>query len=490
MNKFFIILLCALLILFSGCFEEKDTLVIKQDANLSDVNAIVEQMNINWIQLQNYPLSCGPGEAVQTIDDILVCVAVSGTNDHSLLNNLNWSSAGHLLDSDLSSSVEDGVSFRQTNISSDNKILILKDSSGIEVANITSVTDGGTTGTQLHLTGGVSVNDTSNVGLYGQMLFLNQTDFSFGQAVARLNCDDASCLTYWDATGGIESGFRFGYQQDFWAASVLNNIGFSSGGDEDGYPYLYWGVYPWASTYNNSPAIQCYSSSYYGASSQRCAIGKEVDSTDGNYLQVDSAYVPDLYADNLNVGTINANLINVNELNFTDSYWEDVYVPVITSMNGTNAPDLTDFNSAGTYAKEFQDNTALQEDEVYFTFQMPHAYKIGTSFKAHLHWTPDSSNTGNSRFKLNCTKADIDGIFSTTTGYSDLNATNSSFLAKHKIQDFNNTFSCNTISCIMECTLRRTSSDVKDTYASGTYIHAIDFHIEMDSVGSRDETSK
>jgi len=42
----------------------------------------------------------------------------------------------------------------------------------------------------------------------------------------------------------------------------------------------------------------------------------------------------------------------------------------------------------------------------------------------------------------------------------------------------------------MECRLIRTSADVLDTYASGTYVHEIDFHIEMDSIGSRQELVK
>jgi len=171
--------------------------------------------------------------------------------------------------------------------------------------------------------------------------------------------------------------------------------------------------------------------------------------------------------------------------------WNDVYVPLLsTKLAGIKDPDLTDFNGQGTYALEFQDNVLASEDETYFTFQMPHSYKLNSNFKAHIHWSPDSTNTGNSRFLLKCTKADIGGAFATTTSYLDANATSTNFFGKQNIVDGNVNYTCTGLSCVMECTLKRSSSDTLDTYASGTYVHAIDFHVEMDTIGSNGELVK
>lgn len=41
--------------------------------------------DINWTQLTNYPVGCGPGQAVQVINDTLTCISVTSSN------NINWS---------------------------------------------------------------------------------------------------------------------------------------------------------------------------------------------------------------------------------------------------------------------------------------------------------------------------------------------------------------------------------------------------------------
>lgn len=172
---------------------------------------------------------------------------------------------------------------------------------------------------------------------------------------------------------------------------------------------------------------------------------------------------------------------------FNDSYWDDVYVPLLSTNVGAQPPDVTAFNGARVY--EFQNNVLVSEDDVFFTFQMPHSYKLGSDIESHLHWTPDSNNLGNARFLLDCAYADIDGGFVNRIVSYDANA-NSPLINVHKVVDANTHFNCSNISCIMQCHLWRNSSAAIDNYASGIFLHAIDFHIEMNSLGSRDEYLK
>lgn len=241
-----------------------------------------------------------------------------------------------------------------------------------------------------------------------------------------------------------------------------------------------------------------YLGSYYGTSQfTNCAIDEFMvyDRTlSENELRDIYLNMPNKNYD-LNVGGSKGNLNIDNNGHLTlvgeATVWEDVYVPLAsTKLAGVNDPDFTGWKGAnGTRVYEFQDNIVAQQDEVFFTFQMPHAYKLNSSFDAHLHWTPDSSNTGNARFSLSCDNASINGTFSNVYAVVDLNAI-SDFSNTNKMTDFNNSYSCSTVSCIMQCRLVRLSADALDTYVSGTYVHAIDFHVEMDSLGSNGETIK
>ena len=191
-----------------------------------------------------------------------------------------------------------------------------------------------------------------------------------------------------------------------------------------------------------------------------------------------------------NLGSAVFDINGTLKLYGTATVFTDLYTPIISAkLAGVNDPDFTDFNGIGTYAYEFQNNVVATEDEVFLTFQMPHSYKLNSQFKPHIHWSPDSSNTGNSRFQLNCSKADINSQFTQITFRFDANSTTNKF-GTHQISDSNITTSCTNISCIMQCRLWRNSSATEDDYASGTYLHAIDFHIEMDTLGSDAEYVK
>jgi len=169
--------------------------------------------------------------------------------------------------------------------------------------------------------------------------------------------------------------------------------------------------------------------------------------------------------------------------------YDDVYVSLLSTRVATNQPDFNIF-MGNVYAYEFQDNPRLSRDETYFTFQMPHTYQLNTPFDAHIHYSPDSNNSGQATFSLECAKASIGSYFKT---YTFLMNTTSSTTGegKHILSDFPSfNLSCSTISCIMQCKLTRESDLLSDNYTSGIFVHAIDFHIPKDTDGSIEETKK
>ena len=72
--------------------------------------------------------------------------------------------------------------------------------------------------------------------------------------------------------------------------------------------------------------------------------------------------------------------------------WDDLRVPLTTAKlaGGTN-PDYSTFTTGALYAYLF-DAAALQE--ITFTVQLPHSYKLGSDLHPHLHWTPVDATTG------------------------------------------------------------------------------------------------
>lgn len=71
--------------------------------------------------------------------------------------------------------------------------------------------------------------------------------------------------------------------------------------------------------------------------------------------------------------------------------WDDMRVP-LTSKNigGVNAPDFVKFaddgsGSTGVFAMHFDKNA---EEELFFSREVPHDYKLGTDLFPHVHWAP------------------------------------------------------------------------------------------------------
>jgi len=172
------------------------------------------------------------------------------------------------------------------------------------------------------------------------------------------------------------------------------------------------------------------------------------------------------------------------------TYWGDVLVPLTNAKQaGVNDPDFNAFQGS-TRAYEFQDNGLSQQDEIYFTVQLPHSYKLNSEFSGHLHLSPDSNNSGVGNFSLECSFADTNGNFTNyPLHYAITNISNNTRYENYMV-GFNGNYSCTDMSCIGNCELERQSDSAIDDYPTGIFVHAVDFHIEMDSLGSNTEYAK
>lgn len=128
-------------------------------------------------------------------------------------------------------------------------------------------------------------------------------------------------------------------------------------------------------------------------------------------------------------------------------------------------------------------------NEVYFSVQLPHDYKLNTVLKPHVHWIWNSDISGEVKWYLEYTFTEIGHTFSDTQILYTKNVigTGSSPSSDyHVLSEFDDISGVSNISSMMLCRLYRdTESGSGDTYSGSAQLLEFDLHYEIDSYGSR-----
>lgn len=198
-------------------------------------------------------------------------------------------------------------------------------------------------------------------------------------------------------------------------------------------------------------------------------------------------------------------------LNGDATVWDDLMVyPDATTRSGSNPPALTSFannGSQGVFLWMFDKDT---EQELYFTIQIPHSYKLGTSIYPHVHWTtitgtPSGTPTGTTPTVTNViwgfeyTMIKIGGTFGSTTLITSNTIippiSTLTGAKQHLITAFG-AISGGTapndidVSTVLVCRLYRKAADSNDTFANSVGLLGFDIHYEKDTEGSRTQYEK
>lgn len=174
--------------------------------------------------------------------------------------------------------------------------------------------------------------------------------------------------------------------------------------------------------------------------------------------------------------------------------WEDMRVPISAVLVGPSKVPGFDIFVGGVRAYAFISTAVVgNEEEVFFTTQLPHGYKEGSYLEAHIHWSPSDGNPGVVRWGLEYTWANEGKVFpNTSTIYAEGSTTSTAF--RHIYTDFEPEdipeSPGKTISSMLVCRLWRNSSHINDTYGSDAFVTEIDFHYQINTLGSREEHSK
>ena len=187
--------------------------------------------------------------------------------------------------------------------------------------------------------------------------------------------------------------------------------------------------------------------------------------------------------------------------NGTTTVWDDLRVEPNIKGTGTNDPTFTKWfdngaGSRGVFLYNFTDASTASEKEVFFQVQLPHSWK-GTTIYPHVHWIPLAAATAQRPvWGLEYNWADIGQVFGNTTiAYTTGLVPNDVNLVKYKhyISPFAGitpTTNQDEISAILMCRLFRYSGNASDTYTNTCGLLYVDFHYEIDTLGSRTEFTK
>lgn len=181
--------------------------------------------------------------------------------------------------------------------------------------------------------------------------------------------------------------------------------------------------------------------------------------------------------------------------------WDDLMVfPDATSRGNSYPPTWRVFkknstdNSQGVYLWFFSSGS---EQELYFTAQIPHSYKVGTALYPHVHWTTTSETPTRSNvvWGLEYSVIAIGGTFpytSTVRATSIINGiTNITGAGQHLISGFSSIPGTDLgISTVICCRLFREVNNSGDTFGNEAGLLGFDIHYEKDTEGSRSEFIK
>ena len=150
--------------------------------------------------------------------------------------------------------------------------------------------------------------------------------------------------------------------------------------------------------------------------------------------------------------------------------WDDLRVPASSAKRiGNSDPDWEIFKN-GVYALAFDAST---DQEIMFSCQIPHKWKLGTNLNPHVHWSPSSTDTGSVTWKLEYTIANINGTFGATATL-DVTDAGDGTAYKHQYADLGDIdmsgYTATTdVSIMLMCRLYRDVSD-GDDYADDAFL--------------------
>lgn len=169
-----------------------------------------------------------------------------------------------------------------------------------------------------------------------------------------------------------------------------------------------------------------------------------------------------------------------------DIVLDDQQINLGIVRTGSSAPIWTNYKGGQILAFD-----KAQDNSINFNVQLTHRYQIGTAIEFHIHSTVPDNTAGVVRWNLTYSWADIDGTFPAETTLTTEQTVVINSLDSHLVFDLEElTGSSSGVSSMLICSLTREGTHANDTYDNDIYLIEVDFHLKLDSLGSRQELSK
>lgn len=168
--------------------------------------------------------------------------------------------------------------------------------------------------------------------------------------------------------------------------------------------------------------------------------------------------------------------------------WRDFNFGVGALGVGASAPDLVSIAGTGLRLRAFDGNNITEQ--VYGSLEMDHDWKEGSTIYPHIHWMPTTANAGDVKWQLEYFWVPVGG---TVTGSTVITATQSSTGTAWNMHFLNFpsiSGGGKTIGSQMMVRLFRIPTDGADTYPDDAVVVTFGFHVELDTVGSRQIAAK
>lgn len=173
--------------------------------------------------------------------------------------------------------------------------------------------------------------------------------------------------------------------------------------------------------------------------------------------------------------------------------WDDLVVPLLRSRitGAAGDPGLGAFIGA-TKAFAFD---AASDESVYFDFQLSHKYKMGTSIHPHIHWAVPSTDEATVSWCIECVWADINATYAGSTTKLCVDAATIQVANRHTYTDIGDfAVASAAVSMVGLCRFWRDANAgeaaMTDTYDDDAFALSLDFHYQIDTLGSRQEIVK
>jgi len=171
-----------------------------------------------------------------------------------------------------------------------------------------------------------------------------------------------------------------------------------------------------------------------------------------------------------------SNLVVKGNFTLATAVEDDLFFPTnVMRVAGAKQPEQD------LYTLNFDDTT---EEEVYITFQLPHARKIGSDMEPHFHWETEDNTAGNVVWCMEFSNANIGGNFSTFQTRCVISAStenNNIHIMSPEIYIPNVTLGASAMGKIR---LYRDSTNISDTYGADAKLIQFDIHIKIDKLGA------